>query len=304
MWMDPPMIPVRRCRPFLTYPGEMIVALMQILSGEDPKDNLRLVEEQAERAAGEGAELLIFPEATSQAFGTGRLDERAEALDGAFASGVRAIAERLDVVIVVGMFCTADTVERDGKQINRVDNVALVAGRGIDESYAKIHCYDAFGYRESDTVRPGNRLVAVDVPSRSGRLWKFGLAICFDIRFPEQFIALARDYGVEAIAVPTSWHDGPGKLEQWRILTSARALDSTCYILAAGQARPGGAARAGSDDGPTGIGHSQAIAPNGERLAEGGYGEEIVYVELDSASVESARSSIPVLLNEASWLDG
>lgn len=284
-----------------TYAGVMKAAVVQILSSDDKEANREQVLGKAREAAAQGAELVVFPEASSQAFGTGRLDQQAEPLDGPFATAVAELATELDVVIVVGMFCTADTIAREGKEVHRVDNVALVTGRGLHAGYTKIHCYDAFGFRESDTVRAGHELLVVDVPGSSGESWRLGCAICFDVRFPEQFKDLARQKGAEVIAVPTSWQDGEGKREQWRALTTARALDSTCYILAAAQARPGGAAKAGEDDGPTGIGHSRVVGPAGQVLAEAGYESEILYVELEREQLDAARRSIPVLLNEAEY---
>jgi len=89
--------------------------------------------------------------------------------------------------------------------------------------------------------------------------------------------------------------DGPGKLDQWRILTAARALDSTSWIVAAGQARPGGEEKAGEATGPTGIGHSCVLGPMGRREAEAGYEPEILTHDLDMEQVTKARESLPVL---------
>ena len=155
--------------------------------------------------------------------------------------------------------------------------------------YDKIHTYDAFDYHESDTVLAGESLVAFDVDDLI-----VGVATCYDIRFPEQFKELASQ-GAQLIVVPTSWADGPGKVEQWRLLTTARALDSTSYVLAAGQARPGGEEMAGQDSGPTGVGHSVLAAPDGTRVAEAGYDEEILYGEVDVDTVAATRKALPVL---------
>ncbi|MEZ2122649.1 carbon-nitrogen hydrolase family protein [Corynebacterium sp. CCM 9203] len=274
----------------------MRVALVQMQSTGDVSANLDAVVRYSRTAAGQGAELIVFPEATMRAFTTGRLDTVAEPLDGPFASTVRKLAEELGVTVIVGMFTPADSVEVDGKTINRVHNTALLTGGGKHIGYRKIHCYDAFGFRESDTVCPGNELVTVKIGDLT-----VGLAICYDVRFPEQFVALAENEGAEVIVLPTSWSDGPGKLQQWRVLTGARALDSTCYVLAAGQARPGGEESAGENDGPTGIGHSAAIGPDGLRIVEAGYGEDIIYADIDVATVVETRRSIPVLGVERSF---
>ncbi len=269
----------------------MRIGVVQLQSGEDIVDNLALAREKVREAAGRGARLIVLPEATSQAFATGRLDTRAQDLDGEFATGLRATAEELGVTVVAGMFRPADTVERDGKTIHRVHNTALVTGPGIHTGYDKIHTFDAFDHVESDTVLPGREPLLFDVDGL-----RVGVAICYDIRFPGLFTSLARE-GAQLIVVPTSWADGPGKLAQWRLLTAARALDSTSFLAAAGQARPGGDEEAGQASGPTGIGHSCVVDPVGRRLAEAGYTPEILIVDLDVEQVAKVRKALPVLKN-------
>lgn len=257
----------------------MKLALVQMLSSGDKLKNLAAVESWLRKAAEQGAELVIFPEATMKAFQQGRLDTAAEPIDGPWASHVAAHARLLGVTVVLGMFTPAD---KKGTK-NRVYNTVLVAG-DAEAEYRKIHTYDAFGYQESDTVRAGEGLVTFDLGGHT-----IGLATCYDIRFPEQFKALAR-LGAELIVVPASWADGEDKLRQWRLLTTARGLDSTAFIAAVGQARP-----AESKGGPTGIGHSALVSPTGERLAEAGFDEDLLLVDVDFAQVEQARKELPVL---------
>ena len=273
---------------FITLEG-MKVAAVQLTSTGNITENQEIALAKIREAAGNGARLIVLPEATSQNFRSGRLDEQAQSLEGPFATAIQALAEELEVTVVAGMFCPADTVERDGKTINRVSNTALIAGPGVLGGYDKIHTYDAFDYRESDTVLAGESLVAFDVDDLV-----VGVATCYDIRFPEQFKELASQ-GAQLIVVPTSWADGPGKLEQWRLLTAARALDSTSYIVAAGQSRPGGDTEAGNPSGPTGIGHSTIVDPNGVRVAEAGYEDDILYAEIDPNEVAKTRRTLPVV---------
>ena len=273
---------------FITLEG-MKVAAVQLTSTGNITENQEIALAKIREAAGNGARLIVLPEATSQNFRSGRLDEQAQSLEGPFATAIQALAEELEVTVVAGMFCPADTVERDGKTINRVSNTALIAGPGVLGGYDKIHTYDAFDYRESDTVLAGESLVAFDVDDLV-----VGAATCYDIRFPEQFKELASQ-GAQLIVVPTSWADGPGKLEQWRLLTAARALDSTSYIVAAGQSRPGGDAEAGNPSGPTGIGQSTIVDPNGVRVAEAGYEDDILYAEIDPNEVAKTRRTLPVV---------
>lgn len=259
-------------------------ALAQVATGADPDDNLRLVAEQTARAAEAGARLVVFPEATMRAFGL-PLAPVAQPLDGAWADGVREVAARHGVVVVVGLF----TPSPDG----RVVNTLLATGPGVEAAYDKIHLYDAFGFAESATVAPGHDPVVVDVDGV-----RLGLATCYDVRFPDLFTTLA-DRGAQVVVLPASWGAGPGKVDQWRVLTRARALDSTCFVVAAGQAEPGAAgvdlsARAAA---PTGVGHSLAVAPDGTVLAELGDAPDLLVVDLDLDAVEQVRAVLPVLAN-------
>lgn len=256
----------------------MRVALCQITSGRDPKANLDLVAEYAERAAGQGATIAVFPEATMACFGT-RLGPVAEPLDGPWATAVADIAQRAGLTVAAGMFTPAE----DG----RVRNTLVYTGPGIHVGYHKIHLFDAFGFAESTTVAPGEEVVVVgDV----------GLAVCYDVRFPELFRALA-DRGAAAVLLPASWGAGPGKREQWELLVRARALDSTSWVLACGQADPAASGVEASGKAPTGIGHSLVADPYGRVVGSLGAEPGILVVDIENEVVESARRDIPVLAN-------
>ena len=266
----------------------MRIALVQTATGSDKMENFAYLAPLVRDAAKQGATLIVLPEASSQAFEQGRLDTQAEELDGPFATKMRDLAQELDVTIVAGMFRPADTVEHDGKTIHRVYNTALITGGGVHTGYDKIHTYDAFNYRESDTVRPGSELVTFDHQGVT-----VGVATCFDIRFPEQFQALA-DRGAQVVVVPTSWADGPGKVEQWRTLTAARALDAGVFIAAAGQSRPDFEVKAGEPSGPTGAGHSAVVDPAGVRIDEASYGPATLIVDIDPAEADTQRTTLPL----------
>lgn len=260
----------------------MRIAMAQISSGTDPDANLALVSEQTAAAAALGAELVIFPEATMCRFGV-KLGPIAEPLDGPWATGVGQIAARHDVSVVAGMFTPGDH--------DRVRNTLVVAGPdGATKGYDKIHLYDAYGFSESRTVQAGDHPLTFGVGATT-----VGAATCYDIRFPTLFTALA-DRGAQLIVVPASWGAGPGKLEQWRILAAARALDSGCFVAAVGQAVPSDPEVAESSA-PTGIGHSILAGPFGTVHTELGDGSELTVLDLDFGEVDRARSSIAVLSN-------
>lgn len=271
----------------------MRIAVAQILSGTDPADNLQLVQDYAGRAAHAGARLVVFPEATMCRFGV-PLAPIAEPVDGSWAEGVRRIAAEANITVVVGMFSPAD----DG----RIYNTLLAVGpegtgtpNQPDTHYRKIHLYDAFGFTESRTVAPGREPVVIDVDGVG-----VGLATCYDIRFPELFTTLARR-GAQLIAVSASWASGPGKLEQWTLLARARALDSTSYIVAAGQADPGEPL---ASTAPTGVGGSLVVSPFGDVVASAGADPQLLVADLALDRVAQARETIAVLRNHSAFAHG
>lgn len=255
----------------------MRIALCQISSTADPRENLATVRTEVARAAAQGARVVQFPEATQCRFGV-PLSPAAEPLDGPWATAVRDIADEHNVVVVAGMFTPGEGT--------RVTNTTLVTGAGLHLGYHKIHLFDAFGFRESDTVTPGDKPVTFDVDGTT-----IGLATCYDVRFPELFRALAGTAPV--ILLGASWGAGPGKADQWDLLVRARALDATSWVLACGQADP----NADFGSAPTGIGRSAVIDPLGsvrERL-DGTPGT--ILSDVDVQLVEEARAMLPVLAN-------
>jgi predicted amidohydrolase len=261
----------------------MRIAVAQILSGTDPADNLQLVRDYTGRAAEAGASLVVFPEATMCRFGV-PLAPIAEPVDGPWADGIRRIAADAGITVVAGMFTPAD----DG----RVANTLVATGPGTDAHYDKIHLYDAFGFTESSTVAPGRAPVVVTVDGVG-----VGLTTCYDLRFPELFTTLARR-GAELIVVSASWAAGPGKLEQGTLLARARALDSTSYIVAAGQADPGEPLASSA---PTGVGGSLVVSPFGDVVAAAGADPQLLVADLALERVAKARETIAVLRNHSAF---
>ncbi|MBC7644553.1 MAG: carbon-nitrogen hydrolase family protein [Thermoleophilia bacterium] len=264
----------------------MRLAIAQIVSGAEPIKNLEMMRRQATLAKAQGAEVVVFPEATMCAFGN-RLDEVAEQFGKAWADAVRALATELQLVIVAGMF-TPGTA-------GKVRNTLIVTGAGIDTHYDKIHLFDAFGFAESDSVDAGTTPVTFDVNGTT-----FGLATCYDVRFPNLFTANARA-GAQINIVCASWGAGPGKAEQWDLLVRARAMDSTTFVVACGQADPITIGQSLVGTAPTGIGYSAVISPLGAVIRVLGPEPELAFVDIDPAEVVSARAKLPVLANARSF---
>lgn len=251
------------------------IAACQISSTDDPDHNLARFAEAAREVAERGARVIVFPEATMARFGT-PLASIAQPLDGPFAEGVRAVAAETGALIVVGMFTPADE--------GRVHNTLLITGAGVDARYDKIHLFDAFGSRESDTVAPGGELVTVEAFGVT-----LGFATCFDLRFSDQFRDLARR-GAELIMVPASWGEGPGKAEQWDVLTRARAMDAQAWLVACDQAWT---PPAGTD--PLGLGRSVVVEPLGGVRARLGAAVDALVTDIDPAIVAGVRQRVPIL---------
>jgi predicted amidohydrolase len=256
--------------------------LAQLTSTVDPAQNLELVREHVQRASASGAEMMVFPEAMMCSF-VRRPDSVAEAWDGPWASGVREIAAQAGIVVITGMFVATST--------EQVTNSLLVTGPGVEARYDKIHLFDALGYQESRRIAPGYEPVVVEVGGTG-----IGLATCYDIRFPALFARLAR-LGAEVIVVPASWAPGQNKIHQWRTLATARAMDSTCFVVACGQSRPSDS----EDSRPTGVGHSLVVDPLGTVVLELDEAPELAFVDLDLTDVARARESMPVLRNARSF---
>lgn len=258
----------------------MRIGLVQFTAGGRVADNLAALTERIRDAANKGATLIVCPEASSQAFESGPLNEQAEDLDGAFATGLRELGEELGVTIVAGMFRPASG--------GRVRNTALITGPGLHEGYDKIHAFDTASYRESEHVEPGTELRTFEHEGAT-----VGVAICFDIRFPDQFQELARR-GAQIVVVPTSWAGGDNKIEEWITLSRARALDAGVFIMAPDQANPEGSLGAEENSDPLGVGHSIAVAPNGTVLAVAGFDEEILVVDIDPDDAIRRQAAVPL----------
>ncbi len=266
----------------------MRIAVAQVCSSTVPEGNLVLIRSALSDAA--GADLVVFPEATMASFAT-RLSDVAEPLDGPFARAVRALAADFGTTVAVGMFTPGSRRSGGVDRPARCRNTLFVTGAAGEWSYDKLHLFDAFGFAESDTVEPGDGPVLVEVAGV-----RLGLAICYDVRFPELFKAYARS-GADAVLVPASWADGSDKVDQWTTLVRARALDSTCFVVACGQAEPAASGRPAKPGTPLGVGHSIAVAPDGRVLHEAGAAPELFSVDIDPDAVARVRRSLPVLAN-------
>ena len=156
----------------------------------------------------------------------------------------------------------------------------LVVRGAVDAAYRKVHLYDSFGYRESDSLRAGDpSAVVIEVGG-----FQVGLMTCYDLRFPEMGRLLV-DAGAEVLVVPAAWVAGERKADHWRTLARARAIENTVFVLAAAQ--------------PAGryTGFSLVVDPLGDVLAEAGPDPVVLRAELARSDLERARRTNPSLAN-------
>ena len=246
------------------------VAVVQEASGLDPGANRDRLHDLVPK----DTDLAVLPEAFARDFGEAGSDVSAfaEALDGPFAREVEAVARDRGTTVVAGMFETSTDPARPSN--------TLVARGAAHATYRKIHLYDSFGYRESDALTAGPlEPVTVDVAG-----FRLGLMTCYDLRFPELARVLV-DAGAEVLVVPAAWVAGPRKVDHWRTLVRARAIENTVYVVAAAQ------------PGPRYSGHSLVVDPLGDVLAEADDGPALLRATLTRSGLDEARVTNPSLAN-------
>ncbi len=263
------------------------LAAVQMCSGNDPAKNLDRACKRIREAAERGADVVALPE--NFAF-MGSEEERvrvAQDLDGEILTALAELAREKAVNILGGSVLVKSSDDSDSRPTNtsvffdRTGNRAAV--------YNKIHLFDVSltdgaHYRESSYIRPG---AAIVTSCREGIT--FGLTICYDLRFPELYRALARR-GAEIVFVPAAFTVVTGK-EHWMPLLRARAIENQVYVVAPAQFGHHGAKRETH-------GHSAIVDPWGAVLAQAPERECLICADFDAAYLKEVRRRIPVLDHE------
>jgi len=270
---------------------EMKAALIQLNSSDDPAANLPETERLIRQAAAEGAELILTPEVTNIVSANRTVQNERLALEGedATLARLRDVAAELGVWLSLGSLALKSG-DADGRFVNR--QFLIGPDGGIRARYDKIHMFDVElggeeSYRESRGYRPGGQAVTADTPW--GRL---GLTICYDMRFPALYRALAKA-GAMILTVPSAFTVPTGQAH-WEVLLRARAIETGCFVLAAAQWGTHSASRGRVRQT---YGHSIAIDPWGRVLAVAADGAGVTHVALDLDAVAEARAKIPSLAN-------
>ena len=259
------------------------VGLVQMRSGRTPAQNVDAATTLINEAKSGGADYVLTPEMTNI------LERKREDLFAAIATeekdrslpDFRDLARRLGIWVHVGSLAIEVLPQKAVNRSFLIDPKGDIAAR-----YDKIHMFDVDlaggeSYRESGSFRPGELAVAVDLP------WgRVGLTICYDLRFPALYRALA-EAGASFITIPAAFTQQTGEAH-WHVLTRARAIETGSFVLAAAQ---GGR----HEDGRDTFGHSIAIDPWGRVLAEGGTEPGVIFADVDPSQVAIVRARIPSL---------
>lgn len=260
----------------------LVAAVVQLSSGADCALNLAVAEAHIRAAAASGARLVALPELFTCWGPPAVMAAAAEPLDGPTGEALGRLAAELEIVLVAGSL--AERVAGE----TRYANTSVVWGpRGERLAvYRKLHLFDVdlpgqAVYNESAQVRAGDEAVVVDTP------WcRLGLAICYDLRFPELFRRLSRA-GALVLVVPSAFTRATGEAH-WELLTRARAVENLCYVLAPNQ---------WGSISPTleAHGHSLVIDPWGQVLARLESGVGWVAAPLDFSRQAELRQRLPAL---------
>jgi len=253
----------------------MLVAAGQFAVMPHPAINAQQCVQMMARAHQQGASLLVLPEALLAR------DDRdadlsvksAQRLDGEFLRPLLAESRSNRMTTVL-------TIHLPSSPGRAVNTLVVLRGGEVIAHYGKLHLYDAFRIRESRLVDAGDSLPPlIEVDGM-----QVGMMTCYDLRFPELALSLALQ-GAELLVLPAAWVNGPHKAHHWSTLLAARALDTTCYLVAAGEC------------GARNIGQSRIVDPLGVTLAEAGDAPELVFARVTADFVYEVRAQLPVLRN-------
>jgi len=259
------------------------IALAQVEGSTDPCKNLDTARNFTAQAATMNADLIVFPEMFMALPGQSEfLSDIAETPDGPFVTALADIAKQHHICLIAGIW-EKITGEK------RVHNTAIMlsAEGKMLTAYRKIHLFDALNVRESDKMLAGE--TKPEIVNVKGL--NIGMAICYDLRFPEIFRDLALR-GADIVLVPSAWYAGPVKEDHWLTLLRARAIENTMYVAGANLTAS------------VFSGRSAAFDPFGILKADAGETTGLAIFEADAARLEQVRSKLPTLKHCGKLLRG
>ena len=263
----------------------MRIAALQMVSGQAVAANQQMAADLVAQAAGAGAELLVLPEYWCL---LGQRDSDKLALAEDFGQGplqdfLAQLARQHGVYLVGG------TIPLKTASPDRAYNSSLVFDpQGVCIArYDKIHLFSFHkgreAYNEGKSLEAGSQAVAFDLRARAGQLWRVGLSVCYDLRFPELYRQLAADIYL----VPSAFTYTTGQAH-WELLLRARAVENLAFVAAAAQ---GGL----HSNGRQTWGHAMVVNPWGQVLAQQAQGAGVVLADCDGQALQNWRLQLPAL---------
>jgi predicted amidohydrolase len=262
-------------------------ACIQLNAGREVEPNIHAASELVRRARDAGADLIMTPEVSDMIEPKRALreekarDEAAHPMLAAF----RDLARETEAHLLLGSIIVR--TEDDGRLANR--SFLIAPDGNIVARYDKIHMFDVDlpggeSYRESAVFKPGETTALAVLP------WGvLGLTVCYDLRFPHLYRALAQGGG-DFLTVPAAFTVPTGKAH-WHVLLRSRAIENGCFVFAPAQCGE-------HAEGRRTYGHSLIVAPWGEVLAEAGEEPGFILAEIDSAKIAEARRAVPSLRHD------
>jgi predicted amidohydrolase len=262
----------------------MLVAAVQLNSTPDLARNLERARDLVIQAKDMGAELVALPEHFAYLGPEDRTPPSAQPLNGPLVRDFGALARDLGIYLLLGSFPETTTPELPPH------NTSVLLGQDgvILAAYRKIHLFDVDmvggpTYQESRCICPGEEVVTTALP---GAPFTAGLAICYDLRFPELFRSLA-EKGADLIMLPAAFTLATGR-DHWEVLVRARAIENQAYIIAPAQ-------WGRHSPGRRSYGRSLIVDPWGTILAQAPDTEGVILAELDHARLSHLRREMPCL---------
>ncbi|THH34675.1 carbon-nitrogen hydrolase family protein [Aliishimia ponticola] len=270
-------------------------AILQLSSSDLPEENLATVLAMMADAVAQGAEFVLTPEVTN-CVSTSRTHQQSVLSlpdDDATLAALKAAAAEHGIWVLIGSLALK-TGDVDGRFANR--SILVNPTGEIVAQYDKIHMFDVDideheSHRESSGYRPGARAVVADAP-----FGPVGLSVCYDMRFPQLYQALARA-GARVLTAPAAFSPVTGAAH-WHSLLRARAIETGCFVIAPAQT---GTHRSTTGKERSTYGHSLVISPWGEVLLDAGTETGVYMFDLDLDRVDDARRRVPSLQNARSF---
>jgi omega-amidase len=257
----------------------IVIGICQMQVQTDKSVNLHKAEKMVQQAADKVANLVILPEVFHAPYETAGFRHYAETFPGPSTEMLSRAAASHNICLVGGSIIELDT---EGKIYN--SSYTFGPSGELLGKHRKVHLFDVDGvitFKESDVITPGHDLTIVEYQG-----FRFGVMICYDIRFPEWSRALALE-GAKLLVVPGAFNMSSGP-SFWELMMRTRAIDNQVYVAAASPAR-------NLSSSYHAWGHSMIVDPWGKILVEAGTGEEVITAAFDPVYMEKVRREMPLL---------